>query len=60
MNKIKVVENRIIPFDNSDVMINNDSVRFINNGDYYIEYIDSNNVNIAIELDDDVCVNSFE
>lgn len=60
MNKIKVVENRIIPFDNSDVMINNDSVRFINNGDYYIEYIDSNNVNIAIELDDNVCVNLFE
>lgn len=60
MNKIKVVENRIIPFDNSDVIIDNNSIRFINNGDYYIEYIDSNNVNIDIELDDNVCVNLFE
>ena len=60
MNKIKVVENKIIPFDNSDVLINNNSIKFISNGDYYIEYIDSNNIDINIELDSNVCINLFE
>lgn len=60
MNKIKVVENRIIPFDNSDVIINNNSIRFINNGDYYVEYIDSSAVKINIDIDDNVCINLFE
>lgn len=60
MNKIKVVENKIIPFDNSDVLINDNNINFINNGDYYIEYIDSNDVDINIELKNDVCINLFE
>lgn len=60
MNKILVVENKIIPFDNSDVLIEGTTIKFINNGDYYIEYIDSNNVNFNIELEDNVCINLFE
>lgn len=60
MNKIRVVENKIIPFDNSDVIIDGTTIRFISNGDYYIEYIDSDKVSITIELEDNVCVNLFE
>jgi len=60
MNKIKVVENKIIPFDNSDLLINDNCIKFVNNGDYYIEYIDSDNINVNIELDDNVCINLFE
>ena len=41
MNKIIVVENKIIPFDNSDVVIDNNTIRFVNSGNFYIEYIDS-------------------
>ena len=60
MNKILVVENKIIPFDNSDVIIDDNNIKFINNGNYYIEYIDCNNICFNIELKDNVCVSLVE
>ena len=60
MNKINVVDNKIIPFDNTDVILNNNIITFTNNGDYYLEYITSNNVNITINIEDNVCVQLFE
>jgi len=60
MNKIIVVENKIIPYDNSDIVIDNNTIKFINNGNFYIEYIDSDNISVNIELHDNVCVNLFE
>jgi len=60
MNKIKVVENKIIPFDNVEVIINDNSIKFTNNGDYYIEYIDSNDISFTFELDKNICINLFE
>ena len=59
MNKINVVDNKIIPFDNTDVILNNNIITFTNNGDYYLEYITSNNVNITISVEDNVCVHLF-
>ena len=44
MNKIKVVNNKIIPFVSDDVEINDNSINFNNNGKYFIDYIDCNNV----------------
>lgn len=40
MNKILVVENKFIPYDGNDIIIDNNTINFINNGNYYIEYID--------------------
>jgi len=60
MNKINVVDNKIIPFDNTDVILNNNIITFTNNGDYYLEYITSDNVNITINVEDNVCVQLFE
>ena len=60
MNKINVVDNKIIPFDNTDVILNNNIITFTNNGDYYLEYITSNKVNITISVEDNVCVHLFE
>ena len=60
MNKILVVENRIIPLDFDGIMIDDNNIRFMNNGNYYIQYIDSDDVSINIEIDDNVCVNLFE
>lgn len=60
MNKINVVDNKIIPFDNTDVILNNNIITFTNSGDYYLEYITSNNVNITISVEDNVCVHLFE
>lgn len=60
MNKIRVVENKIIPFDNNDVLINDNIIKFRGNGDYYIEYIDCDNISFTIELDQYICINLFE
>ena len=60
MNKILVVENKIIPFDNNDILIDNNTIKFINNGNYYIEYMDSDNISINIELENNVCACLFE
>ena len=46
MNKIRVVNNKIIPFISNDVIIDNNSITFKENGNYFIDYIDSNNINI--------------
>ena len=38
MNKIKVVNNKIIPFVSDDVEINDNNINFNNNGNYFIDY----------------------
>ena len=60
MNKIRVVRNKIIPFDNDDVLVNNNSITFKHNGNYFIDYIDSDNIEIDINLEDNTCINLFE
>jgi len=60
MNKIIVVENRIIPFDSDGLIIDNNSIKFTSSGNYYIDYINSNNVSFSIIIEDNICVNLFE
>ena len=60
MNKILVVENKIIPFDNNSVIVDNNSIIFKESGNYYIDYIDSNNISFNINIDSNICVNLFE
>ena len=60
MNKICVVDNKVIPFDNSDVIIDNNIITFTNNGNYYIEYINSDNVDTTININDNICIQLFE
>ncbi|MFR6305398.1 MAG: hypothetical protein ACLUNR_01025 [Bacilli bacterium] len=56
MNKIKVVNNKIIPFVSDDVEINDNSINFNNNGNYFIDYIDCNNVIYVLTL---IIINVF-
>ena len=60
MNKIKIVRNQIIPFDNDDVIVCDNTISFSNNGNYLIEFIESDNVNIEININDNLCINLFE
>ena len=60
MNKIKIVRNQIIPFDNDDVIICDNTISFSNNGNYLIEFIESDNVDIEININDNLCINLFE
>ena len=48
MNKIRVVNNEIIPCDYSDINIVNNEISFLNSGNFAIEYIDCNDVNLNI------------
>ena len=60
MNKIKVVNNQIIPFVSDDVEINDNSINFNNNGNYFIDYIDCNNVSLCINVNNNKCIHLFE
>ena len=60
MIKIRVVENKIIPFDNENVIINNESITFINNGNYSIDYINCYDISFNIVIEKNVCINLFE
>ena len=60
MNKIKVVNNKIIPFVSDDVEINDNSINFNHNGNYFIDYIDCNNVSLCINVNNNKCIHLFE
>ena len=60
MNKISIVNNKIIPLDNDDVIIDDNIISFNNNGNYLIEYIDSNDIDIIININDSICIQLFE
>ena len=60
MNTINVVNNMIIPFIDNNVIINGNSVDFLGNGDYFIEYIECDNVEIEFNIKSNVCIQLFE
>ncbi len=60
MNKIKVVNNMIIPYDNDDISIYDNNITFLENGNFIIEYIDCDNINLNININKNRCINLFE
>ena len=60
MNKISIVKNIIIPFDNDYISINDENIDFLENGNYVIEYIDCDNVELNISIKNNICINLFE
>lgn len=60
MNKICIVKNIIIPLDSDFININNNEISFLENGNYIIEYIDCDNVNLNINVIKNKCINLFE
>lgn len=60
MNKICIVKNIIIPLDSDFININSNEICFLENGNYIIEYIDCDNVNLDINIRKNKCINLFE
>lgn len=60
MNKIKVVNDKIIPFIDDDVEVNNNDILFNNNGNYFIDYIECNDLDLCINVKDNKCIHLFE
>ena len=60
MNKISIVKNDIIPFDSSSIKICNNNISFLDSGNYVLEYIECNDINLNIYVDKNKCINLFE
>ncbi len=60
MNKISIVKNNIIPFDIEGVSVNGNDISFTENGNYILEYIECNNIELNIKIDMNKCINLFE
>ena len=60
MNKILVINNKIKDFSEDDVTITGNHIIFRKNGDYTIEYINSNKIDLTIELKEDCFIKLFE
>ena len=60
MNKISIVNNHIIPFDIDGVSLNDNNISFLENGNYLVEYIDCNEINLNIKICKNKCINLFE
>lgn len=60
MNKICIVKNIIIPFDSDCISVNDNKLYFLESGNYIIEYIDCNSINLDINISKDKCINLFE
>ena len=59
MNKIRIDNNKLSDYIDKDISILDNVIRFISDGDYYIEIINSNNINIDFLIDDNVDVKLF-
>lgn len=59
MNKIIICNNKLVDYRDDNIDINNNKVKFINNGEYVIDLINSNIVNLDIEILDNIDVKLF-
>lgn len=60
MNKIKVVNNKIIPYDGDDIVISDNKIKFLTSGNYSIVYLDCTSVSIDFEICEHVYVDILE
>lgn len=59
MNKIVISNNNIEEYQDSKIEISSKRIIFKSNGDYTLEYVNSNNINLDIEVLDGVCIKLF-
>lgn len=59
MNKIIIDKNNLCDYRDSNIEISDKRIVFKNNGDYTLEYVESNEIELKIEVLDDVCVKLF-
>lgn len=60
MNKIKVVNNIVIPYDGDDIIITYNNITFNNSGNYTIEYIDCDDIKLNIRINKGTFIYLFE
>ena len=60
MNKIKVVNNIVIPYDGDDIIITYNDITFNNSGNYTVEYIDCDDIKLNIRINKGTFIHLFE
>lgn len=60
MNRIIVENNIIISYDGDGILINDNTITFINNGNYCIDYIDCDNIYFNVNINDNLCISLLE
>lgn len=60
MNKIKVVNNIVIPYDGDDIIITYNDITFNNSGNYTVEYIDCDDIKLNIRINEGTFIHLFE
>ena len=59
MNKIIISNNRLDDYEDDLVLIENKKIYFKSNGDYTLEYVDSDKIELELIVCDNVCVKLF-
>lgn len=59
MNKIIIDKNVLTSYEDNNLLIKDNKIVFKRNGDYTLEYVDSDSIELGIELLDDVVVKLF-
>ena len=60
MNRIIVENNIIIPYNSNGILINDNTITFINNGNYCFDYIDCDNIYFNVNINDNLCISLLE
>ena len=59
MNKILINNNILNNYKDNNIEIKDNKISFLSNGDYTLEYINSSNINLNIELKDNITIKLF-
>ena len=59
MDKIIICNNKLVDYRDGNIEISNNKIRFISNGEYVIDLINSNIVNLDIEILDNIDIKLF-
>ena len=60
MNRILVEQDKLKNYQDSNIIIKNNTITFLSSGDYTIEYINCNNIELNINLEENIMIKLFE
>lgn len=59
MNNILISNNKLNNYQDNNIIIKDNTIKFLNNGEYNLEIINSNNLNLNLELKENITVKLF-
>jgi len=60
MNRILIEKDKLKNYEDSNIKIDNNKITFLLSGDYTIEYINCNNINLNINIEKNITIKLFE